>query len=315
MPTTCLVRATTQEEGRRRLCEAMVSYGLNADIASSSCVHIVCGDLEGPHLGLGREPFYQLALSKNWIVIHNGARVHGTKPYELLYAANVQGTCAMINFAAAARQARFVYVSTIGIMAGAVEEQEHVSSAPLDQLSGYAQTKYVAERVAWLYGGTAAVLRLGSISGPNANDGLNLLLKGIDTLGIVCLQCIPPVFPVVSVRATALAIVKTAVERVESPHRVFHLVAQTPLLAENVFSHIKHVDAETFMQKLREVDKEPTHPLYSIRDTLRPRPVQSEKHSGCDDHISNLLGDAWTKERVSVQDFWSSALHDKRHAK
>src|SRR4051812_10447030 len=90
---------------------------------------------------------FLLRSKRRWHIIHNGAHVNSTLPYRSLYASNVLGTCCVIRFANATRSSMH-HISTIGMLSssGVVDELHNVPSAALSLLSGYAQSKWVAEQ-------------------------------------------------------------------------------------------------------------------------------------------------------------------------
>ncbi|WP_264020267.1 SDR family oxidoreductase, partial [Mycolicibacterium setense] len=88
---SCLVRASTPEEGRQRILNNLCRYGL-WDVTFEPRVDVVLGDLTAPWLGLdGLAPFQVLARSIDTIV-HSAAWVNFVYPYQHLKATNVEST-------------------------------------------------------------------------------------------------------------------------------------------------------------------------------------------------------------------------------
>jgi len=148
----CIVRAPSPEDGRRRIREALSGYELR-EAASDSRIVPVCGDLALPRFGLSGNEYEALADSVD-AVYHNAASVNFVQPYAQLRAPNVMGTVEVLRFAALSRAKRVEYVSTLSVFgapayadAGWIREED-----PPERYEGleggYAQSKWVAERLA-----------------------------------------------------------------------------------------------------------------------------------------------------------------------
>ena len=66
----------------------------------------------------------------------------------------------------------------------------------------------MAEQLVFKSTADCTAYRVGSVAGKNANDSINLLLRGVAQLGCVALDCVPPVFPVVDCAYVARGIVQ-----------------------------------------------------------------------------------------------------------
>jgi thioester reductase-like protein len=146
----CLVRARDAAEGMRRIRANLRSYLLD-DEQLERRVTAVPGDLSRPLLGLGSARFAALAERVDSIY-HCGAAVKWTYPYAALEPANVLGTREILRLATTAAPRPVHFISTVGVFSSAefaattVAETEPLeSSGPLSV--GYAQTKWVAERM------------------------------------------------------------------------------------------------------------------------------------------------------------------------
>jgi thioester reductase-like protein len=112
----------------------------------------VVGDLSQPRLGLAAREFDALADDVD-AIYHNGALVNFLFPYEEMRATNVGGTQEVLRLATRGGLKPVHFVSSLSVFftahyAGArVSESETPSGAEHLPLNGYAQSKWVAERV------------------------------------------------------------------------------------------------------------------------------------------------------------------------
>ncbi|WP_225732267.1 MULTISPECIES: non-ribosomal peptide synthetase [unclassified Nocardia] len=174
----CLVRATDEQAGWRRLRANLDHYGLSDEIDQER-IEVVPGDLAAPGLGLTTETFDRLAGEID-LICHNGARVDALSSYEQLEEANIGGTRELIRLAATTRLKQLQFVSTIS----AADEG--------GGRSGYAETKSHAEQLiiaAHDRGMPAAIYRLPRIVGDsrtgqgNTRDIMLRVLRTILELG------------------------------------------------------------------------------------------------------------------------------------
>jgi amino acid adenylation domain-containing protein/thioester reductase-like protein len=228
-PVLCLVRCASLEDGLRRL-------GL-AD--GPGRVEVIPGDLTAPRLGLGDAEYAALA-ARTSRVVHNGALVNFVYPYRSLRAANVEGTRAMIEFAADAG-AELHHVSSVAVFEsqGYADAEEIREDADIDLsvglYDGYPQSKWVAEKLAREAGRRGlrvSIYRPGMVSGhsqtgaSNAGDFIMRMIRGCAELGVAPdLDTLVELVPVDYV-ADALA---TLVARGEPG--TWHLTNPTPLHA------------------------------------------------------------------------------------
>ena len=167
----CLVRASTPEEGARRIRDQLRAHHL-WEPGFASWIIPVPGDLGSPLLGLSGEEFDRLAAVVD-AVYHCGARVHFSQPYGALKAANVLGTQEVLRLAVRARLKPVHHVSTLAVLAAADPADGEVrEDAPLKTTerltTGYAQSKWVAEglvSVARERGIPVSVYRAGAVTG------------------------------------------------------------------------------------------------------------------------------------------------------
>ena len=148
-----LVRATDAAHGLDRIIAALHqaqlwSPALETEVRAR--VHVICGDLAEPDLGIGEAAFQRLAESVDAIV-HNGALVNYVRTYDALRPANVVGTHELLRLAMTAHRKTFHLVSSTFIygwstlpVVGEWDANEEMSGLDF----GYSQTKWVAEQLA-----------------------------------------------------------------------------------------------------------------------------------------------------------------------
>ncbi len=169
----CLVRADDPAAGLERIRRKLDSYGLWSD-AYRARVVVVPGDLAQPRLGLDDAAFAALAEAVH-VVYHNGAQVNHTFPYAALRAANVGGTREVLRLACTGPLKPVHFLSSVAVYSppapGEPVPEVLYESDPVNEwrrLTGYAQSKWVAEqvvRLAMARGVPAAIYRPGIVTG------------------------------------------------------------------------------------------------------------------------------------------------------
>lgn len=192
----CLVRSPDQATGMVRLQENLTRYGLWREAYRKRIVPIV-GDLALPRFGLEAGQFQALAAAVD-VIYHNAALVSLIQPYETLKAVNVLGTQEVIRLAALGAPTPIHYVSTHSVFDapayfdGRWLYEESELGNPDELLSGYAQSKWVAEQLlleARRRAIPATIYRPGIISGHsqsgawNTDDWFPRWIKGCIQLG------------------------------------------------------------------------------------------------------------------------------------
>ncbi|KAJ2058575.1 large subunit of alpha-aminoadipate reductase [Coemansia sp. S146] len=187
----CLVRAPDAHAAMQRVRQAAVA-NLVWTGEWARRVRAVAGDLAQPRLGLGDADWAACAQAD--VIVHNGALVHWVYPYARLRAANVLSTLEALRLAAEGRAKRLVFVSSTSaldtdhyVQLGCVAESDDLEGARTGLMSGYGQSKWVAERLlmhARQCGWPVAIVRPGYVLGDsrsgatNADDFLWRLAKG-----------------------------------------------------------------------------------------------------------------------------------------
>lgn len=145
---TVLVRAASPADARQRLEAALRRARLWSPVVWWR-VKVVCGDLALPRLGLSDRDWLALA-ARTAAVYHNGALVNYVLNYDAMRATNVEGTRTMLALAELGG-AVFHHVSSTFVFGWSArgvlrESDDNAAMQALD--FGYAQTKWVAERLA-----------------------------------------------------------------------------------------------------------------------------------------------------------------------
>jgi thioester reductase-like protein len=195
----CIVRPPAGSEdrpaaARQRLVEHLQAQSfMDLDLDR---LQVIPGDVSSPHMGMdeGEHLFLQQLID---VVVHAAANVNLAYTYDLLEAANVQGTARAIEFARGGKVKALHFISTNGIFPesgtpGSFSEADTPPHHLLD--TGYGQTKWVAEQLvlkANELGLPCVVYRLGNLAGPlhgsgwNENDSNLLFLRACIERGAV----------------------------------------------------------------------------------------------------------------------------------
>ncbi|WP_082955170.1 non-ribosomal peptide synthetase, partial [Mycobacterium mantenii] len=114
----CLVRATSDEDARRRL-EKTFDSGDPALLRyfhelAEDHLEVVAGDKGRPNLGVDEETWQRLADTVD-LIVDSAAVVNGVLPYSELFAPNVAGTGELIRLALTTKLKPYTYVSTANV--------------------------------------------------------------------------------------------------------------------------------------------------------------------------------------------------------
>ncbi|MDA8137447.1 MAG: thioester reductase domain-containing protein [Desulfobacteraceae bacterium] len=191
----CLVRAADPADGLQRLEEIFRRFKINADIPAQR-VRVLCGDLTQQYFGLGTEEFTALSASID-TVFHCGAVVDWMKPYHALKRANVEGTTQAIRFSLLHKIKPLHFISSLAVLPlleGKYEWRESEQPPPEALNNGYAQSKWVAERLcleARQMGLPVSIYRFDFVAGDvrtgamKATDFIVRLIKGCIEIGAI----------------------------------------------------------------------------------------------------------------------------------
>ncbi|WP_142361370.1 thioester reductase domain-containing protein, partial [Mycobacterium ostraviense] len=150
----CLVRAESNEDGRRRLDKTFDSgdpqllrhyHELAADH-----LEVIAGDKGKTHLGLDQQPWQRLADTVD-LIVDPAAVVNHVLPYRELFRPNVVGTAELIRLALTAKIKPYAFVSTASV-GDQVEPSAFTEDADIRVISptrtidsGYANSKWAGE--------------------------------------------------------------------------------------------------------------------------------------------------------------------------
>lgn len=174
----CLVRATDEEEGQRRLGAALRSFALPWSGEIRRRLTVLPGDIRRPRLGLTDERWEVLAEELDSIV-SVAAAVDFLRGYPSLRQSNVIGPLTLAELAAAGRPKPLHHISSIAVFneIGIASMGEDDPVAHIDALvAGYDQSKWAAEaalRRAREHGLVVTLLRPGGIGGHTRTGASN----------------------------------------------------------------------------------------------------------------------------------------------
>ncbi|MBX6766042.1 MAG: thioester reductase domain-containing protein, partial [Actinomadura rubrobrunea] len=245
----CLVRADDAAHAARRLESNLRRYGLETGARMSRVVPVV-GDLAEPLLGLDDARFAELH-GEIGDIVHCGGMVKWTYPYSGLAGANVDGTREVLRLATLGAPRPVHFISTVGVFSSKEYTADTVSEdVPLTSsgslVVGYAQTKWVAERMvrtAAERGLPVTIHRINtgghSVTGAfNRLDHLSLILKGCVEAGIAPhALALMPVQPA-PIDYVAAAVVALA-DRPEALGGTFHLVNERAMTWRELFDAVE----------------------------------------------------------------------------
>jgi len=188
----CLVRCESSVNPLDRIRENMIFYQIWKEDYQERLIPLR-GDLAKTSFGLDNDTYESLANQID-IIFHCGATVNFVLPYSKLYGANVCGTREIIRLATyTSNYIPVQYISTVSVLSSGVNNEISIDEiSPHGLVSGYAQSKWVAEKLitkASQLGLPVVIYRLGSICAAtktgscNKNDIHTLLFAAIMKMG------------------------------------------------------------------------------------------------------------------------------------
>ena len=174
----CIVRASSEEKAQQRIETKLREIG-QWDSAFAGRIVALPGDVGKPFMGLSPQEYQALAEDCD-SVFHSAAEVNFIKPYAALEGANVGGAIEALRFASALVAKPVTFISTLSTFFGAEDKvdiglEQSTAQWSTNVISGYGQTKWVAEQLAAAYqsrGGDVAIVRPGRILG-SAGAGIS----------------------------------------------------------------------------------------------------------------------------------------------
>ena len=148
-----LVRCSSESAGLERIVNSATKAGW-WQTTYTSRVQVWKGDLTKPGLGLDAQKLQCLRGHDSQdhttihAFIHNGAKVHYSYDYDTLKPCNVQPTVELLKLmASSAHLVALVYISGGQNPDMGPTAKASLSATELDQLNGYAQSKFVSEQI------------------------------------------------------------------------------------------------------------------------------------------------------------------------
>ncbi len=263
----CLVRASTTDEGKKRIQKNLESYLLWSESTSSRIVPII-GDLSKPLLGLSSEGFQVLSKEID-VIYHVGALNKWTFPYSVLKLPNVLGTREVIRLANQVKVKPIHFISTIGVFSSPtyeptiVKEQEDLENSGTLYV-GIAQSKWIAEKLVTIARSQrlpVCIYRPSDIGCNsktgvfNIHDHMCLMIKGCVQIGIApYMDFMVDIAPVDYVSKSIVYLSR----RKESLGKTFHLVNPQPIkwtelikLISSIGYPLQQISYDQWKEKLR----------------------------------------------------------------
>ncbi|CAF4230551.1 unnamed protein product [Adineta steineri] len=264
------------------------------------------GDLAEQYFGLDYEIYCKLANQID-IIYHCGASVNFILPYNKLYKSNVYGTSEIIRFAT--YNDRYIpvhYISTMSVLPLGMIDEIHIDEISPNHLkSGYAQSKWVAEKLianANRSGLPVIIYRLGSIWGDtetgacNQNDIYTLLLAAIMKIGCYPTTSTDIRLNGLPVNLAAQTIVSLSRNQSNLNGKIYHIIPSDEGISfQNIIETIQHcnvtLDNVSYDQWKIQLMKQSTkkHSFESIGEFFSNNPFeQITSIKSSTDHVFEL---------------------------
>ncbi|SFU28895.1 amino acid adenylation domain-containing protein/thioester reductase domain-containing protein [Clostridium sp. DSM 8431] len=194
----CLVRAASIQAGKEKIEKKLIQSDLWNEEIMNRVVPVI-GDLEKVNLGMTKDIFEELSEEID-VIYHNGAYVNFAYPYEILKAANVEGTKEVLRLAVNKKMKLINYISTTSVYENLTGMKNIDDDAPLvvndklDNLTGYTKSKWVSEKIirqAMEKGVPVSIYRPDVVTGSsknglwNTSDYASKILLNIIKLGYI----------------------------------------------------------------------------------------------------------------------------------
>lgn len=213
----CLIRAADVEAAWKKLLTGLKRYKAQVSHDDLARIVAVVGDITQPKLGLAAERYDELADEVS-LVLHCAASDNFYLPYSAVSRTNVNGTLETLRFCLHRRLKSFQHVSSCaaGLFDAGAQDSENYGL-----YNGYAQSKYVAEKVVVQLaekGLPAATYRLGylyrlGLEGFDDADSFETLMHAMVELKMVPIM--DAVFDLTPVDYAAASVIRMAL----SPHK------------------------------------------------------------------------------------------------
>lgn len=236
----CLVRADDLKAAKEKIQRKLTDADMwNPDYKNR--IHVLIGDLKQDGLGLSREEVELVEKEMDYI-LHNGANVNFSLPYEKIKRENVESTKFILKMLSTGKRKKMIYISTASIFSdqaykdGSVTEDDYPKDINHLRL-GYTQSKMICENIIKQYMDKQediTIIRLGRIIDDEkkheSNDIFQLLLK-------ICKKmkkypAIKDYFDILPVRVAGEVIIKMLFSK--ECKRVYHLVNPDLISVEEI---------------------------------------------------------------------------------
>ncbi|GGS82868.1 amino acid adenylation domain-containing protein [Nonomuraea spiralis] len=297
----CLVRAADPDQAYQRVERTMREYGI-WDESYRDRIVAEPGTLEEPRFGLPERRFDELAELVD-VIYHCGAKVNFVHPYLSLRRANVLGTKEVLRLACRTRVKAVHHMSTIDVFGHHTDRliAEDDTVEPGDVTGGYAQTKWVAERLVTTLGERGLpvvvyrpwiVLGHSRTGAAHTTDYTCVLVKGCIQLGAGPEQDMALNFMPVDYAARAVVHLS---RRPESFGGVFHLANPATTALGDVWEWVKAfgyrfevVPFEEWRLRLRDVGED--NALYPVLPLIGDEPGEDAPRIGTANTDAALAG-------------------------
>lgn len=249
----CLVRAADARTGREKIARALAQHGAATEELLAR-VEILTGDLASPRLGLAPAEWERLCGELDQIVAA-GAEVNLAKSYYELAPANVGGVREVLRLACSGRPKELHYVSTLSVLvasdrsSGLMREDDDLTATGC-VYGGYAQSKWVAERLLWNARAAGfqgiSIVRPGLITGNSRlglcrpRDLLSMLIAGLARIGCVPKDGIEELaVDVTPVDFAAAAIAGVVTDHPDPFNAAFHVANERSLALTGLIDHMR----------------------------------------------------------------------------
>lgn len=153
----CLVRASSPEEGMKRIKDTFVKFKLPWSSAYDHRVISMIGDLSQPRFGMKNEA-YDFITKEVEVIYHSGSSVSYVQPYELIKKSNIDGLHNIIDLAVTGKIKFLMLLSSMGVFSWGrpftkktwmYEDDAIAQNMPaVSRDLGYIKSKWVMESIA-----------------------------------------------------------------------------------------------------------------------------------------------------------------------
>ncbi len=169
----CLVRATSNSEGLERLSKSMREYGLWREVFFNK-IKVTIGDLNHKYFGIGYDQFRAVISDADSFVL-SGAQVHFLYSYDKLKQINVESVREILSEVCKYDEKKVHFISSLSVFSNTQANKILPETDPEIVIdgSGYAQSKWVADRLA-----RQSQLNLSNVSIYRLGDMMPSLMTG-----------------------------------------------------------------------------------------------------------------------------------------